>query len=110
VRPSPSPRDGGLRHPSGVVPTSAGLEPPGRAPTTYQAEAKVLYPQTIIPGQLAVKNWHTDIVGPAVGAAVLDRVVHNAHQIIPKGKSMRKKRSPLTNATESAKQLTLLAA
>ena len=65
---------------------------------------------TIIPGQLAVKNWHTDIVDPAVRAAALDRVVHNAHQIIPKGKSMRKKRSPLTNATESAKQLTLLAA
>ena len=41
---------------------------------------------TIIPGQLAVKNWHTDIVDPAVRAAALDRVVHNAHQIIPKGK------------------------
>ena len=57
---------------------------------------------TIIPGQLAVKNWHTDIVDPAVRAAALDRVVHNAHQIMLKGESMRKKRSTLTDAPNSA--------
>jgi len=57
-----------------------------------------------------VKNWHTYIVDPAVRAAALDRVVHQRPPDHPERKVMRKKRSPLTNATESAKQLTLLAA
>jgi DNA replication protein DnaC len=57
---------------------------------------------TIIAGQLPVKNWHTYIGDPAVADAGLDRVVHAAHHIILKGESMRKKRSPLTNGTDSA--------
>jgi DNA replication protein DnaC len=57
---------------------------------------------TIIAGQLPVKNWHTYIGDPAVADAALDRVVHNAHHIMLKGESMRKKRSTLTNETDSA--------
>ena len=57
---------------------------------------------TIIAGQLPVKSWHTYIGDPAVADAALDRVVHNAHQIMLKGESMRKKRSTLTDAPNSA--------
>ena len=57
---------------------------------------------TIIAGQLPVKNWHTYIGDPAVADAALDRVVHNAHHLMLKGESMRKKHSTLTNATDSA--------
>ena len=55
-----------------------------------------------IAGQLPVKNWHTYIGDPAVADVALDRVVHNAHHLMLKGESMRKKRSTLTNATDSA--------
>ena len=57
---------------------------------------------TIIAGQLPVKSWHTYIGDPAVADAALDRVVHNAHQIMLKGESMRKTRSTLTDAPNSA--------
>ncbi len=49
-----------------------------------------------------MKSWHTYIGDPAVADAALDRVVHNAHQIMLKGESMRKKRSTLTDAPNSA--------
>jgi DNA replication protein DnaC len=57
---------------------------------------------TIIAGQLPVKNWHTYIGDPAVADAALDRVVHNAHHLILKGESMRKKRATLTTGAASA--------
>ena len=47
------------------------------------------------PRRVAVKSRHTYIGDPAVADAALDRVVHDAHQ-------MRKKRTTLTNATDSA--------
>src|SRR5207247_8274382 len=54
------------------------------------------------PRRVAVKSTHTYIGDPAVADAALDRVVHDAHQIMLKGESMRKKRSTLTDAPNSA--------
>ena len=48
---------------------------------------------TIIASQLPVEHWHKIIGDPTIGDAILDRLVHNAHKIILKGGSMRKKKS-----------------
>jgi DNA replication protein DnaC len=50
---------------------------------------------TIVASQLPVENWHDSIGDPTIADAILDRLVHNAHQINLKGTSMRKKRSRL---------------
>jgi DNA replication protein DnaC len=50
---------------------------------------------TIVASQLPVENWHESIGDPTIADAILDRLVHNAHQINLKGTSMRKKRSRL---------------
>ena len=36
-------------------------------------------------------NWHEQIGDPTIADAILDRLIHNAHKIHLKGKSMRKK-------------------
>ena len=56
---------------------------------------------TILASQLPVENWHENIGDPTIADAILDRLVHNAHQINLKGTSMRKKRSktPLVSGT-----------
>jgi len=45
---------------------------------------------TIIASQLPVNHWHEIIGDPTIADAILDRLVHNAHKITLKGKSMRK--------------------
>ena len=45
---------------------------------------------TIIASQIPTDKWHDAIGDPTIADAVLDRVVHNAHQITLKGESMRK--------------------
>ena len=45
---------------------------------------------TIVTSQLPVVNWHESIGDPALADAILDRLVHNAHQLILTGESMRK--------------------
>jgi DNA replication protein DnaC len=35
-------------------------------------------------------DWHAQISNPTIGDALLDGLRHNSHQIILKGKSMRK--------------------
>lgn len=53
---------------------------------------------TLITSQLPFDHWH-DVMGDATFAdAILDRLVHNAHKIILKGESMRRK-----NTTEHSK-------
>jgi DNA replication protein DnaC len=56
---------------------------------------------TVVTSQLPVENWHENIGDPTIADAILDRLVHNAHQINLKGTSMRKKRSksPLVSGT-----------
>jgi DNA replication protein DnaC len=45
---------------------------------------------TIIASQIPTNKWHDAIGDPTIADAVLDRLVHNAHQITLKGESMRK--------------------
>ena len=45
---------------------------------------------TLIVSQFPVKSWYEMINNPTVADAILDRIVHNSHQIELKGESMRK--------------------
>jgi DNA replication protein DnaC len=45
---------------------------------------------TIITSQLDVKKWHDHVGDPTIADAILDRVVHNAFRLGPKGPSRRK--------------------
>lgn len=45
---------------------------------------------TIISSQIPVEKWHDLIGDPTIADAVLDRLIHNAHNITMKGESMRK--------------------
>jgi DNA replication protein DnaC len=44
---------------------------------------------TLITSQFPTKHWHDTIGNPTVADAILDRIVHNAHNIELKGPSMR---------------------
>ena len=44
----------------------------------------------ILSSQLPVSNWYDAIGDPTVADAVLDRIVHTAHQIELTGESVRK--------------------
>ena len=46
---------------------------------------------TLVASQLPVEHWHELIGDPTFGDAILDRLVHGAHQITLKGRSMRRK-------------------
>ncbi len=58
---------------------------------------------TLVASQLPLKSWHAYIGEPTIADAVLDRLVHSAHQIELKGESLRKKRSGLTKEGTSDK-------
>lgn len=51
---------------------------------------------TIVLSQLPVKEWHRIVGDPTIADALLDRLVHNAHQLRLKGESIRKTHSGLT--------------
>ncbi len=51
---------------------------------------------TIVASQLPIESLHDTIGDPTIADAILDRLVHNAHNINLKGDSMRKKCSNLT--------------
>jgi len=44
---------------------------------------------TLITSQLPVKDWHAAIGDATLADAILDRLVHNSHRVVLKGKSMR---------------------
>lgn len=46
---------------------------------------------TVIASQVPIEKWHTVIGDPTLGDAILDRLVHNAHKLVLKGDSLRKK-------------------
>lgn len=48
---------------------------------------------TLIASQFPVKSWYDVIANPTIADAILDRLVHNAHQIQLKGDSMRKNKN-----------------
>jgi DNA replication protein DnaC len=47
---------------------------------------------TILTSQLPITRWHEQIGDPTLPDGILDRLVHNAHQIEMRGDSMRKNR------------------
>ena len=46
---------------------------------------------TIVTSQLPVDHWHEVIGDPTIADAVLDWLVHNAHRLLLKGESLRKR-------------------
>ena len=46
---------------------------------------------TIVTSQLPIDHWHEVIGDPTIADAVLDRLVHNAHRLVLKGESLRKR-------------------
>ncbi|WP_308410604.1 ATP-binding protein [Janthinobacterium sp. ROICE36] len=52
---------------------------------------------TIVTSQLPIEHWHATIGDATLADAILDRLVHNAHQLNLKGDSLRKKRVGLTS-------------
>jgi DNA replication protein DnaC len=53
---------------------------------------------TIVTSQLPLEHWHAAIGDATLADAILDRLVHNAHQLNLKGDSMRKKLARLTSS------------
>ena len=53
---------------------------------------------TLVTSQFPVDKWYEVIGDPTLADAILDRLVHSAYTINLKGKSMRKKKSPLTKS------------
>lgn len=51
---------------------------------------------TIVTSQLPLAHWHDAIGDSTLADAILDRLVHNAHQLTLSGDSMRKRKSNLT--------------
>ena len=52
---------------------------------------------TIITSQLPTSAWHEYLDDPTLADAILDRFIHNAHQLNLKGDSLRKTKTKLTN-------------
>jgi DNA replication protein DnaC len=48
--------------------------------------------------QVPIPEWHRRIPDPTLADAILDRLVHNAHRLEPKGESQRKLRAKRTMA------------
>lgn len=46
---------------------------------------------TVVVSQLPIEAWHQAIPDPTLADAILDRLVHNAHRIVLKGTSMRRR-------------------
>ena len=51
---------------------------------------------TIMISQLPIEQWYDVIGDNTLADAILDRLMHNAHRMILKGESMRKKMNSLT--------------
>lgn len=49
---------------------------------------------TMVVSQLPVERWHQALADPTLADAILDRLVHNAHRIVLKGESMRRRQPP----------------
>ena len=51
---------------------------------------------TVMISQLPTKQWYQAIGDNTLADAILDRLMHNAHRMILKGESIRKKMNSLT--------------
>lgn len=56
---------------------------------------------TVITSQLPVTNWHDSLGDPTLADAILDRLVHHAHQLNLAGESLRKLKPKLTQETHT---------
>lgn len=59
---------------------------------------------TLVTSQTPVDNWHELIGDPILADAILDRLVHNAYRIEPRGESMGKRVTQLTPSGASGEQ------
>jgi len=50
---------------------------------------------TLITSQLPISKWHQSIGDATLADTILDRLLHNAHKLNLKGKSMRKVKSDI---------------
>ena len=57
---------------------------------------------TLVTSQWPLAQWHEALGQPTLADAILDRLVHNAYKLTLSGESMRKRRSPLPEATPNA--------
>jgi DNA replication protein DnaC len=57
---------------------------------------------TIVTSQLPIEHWHAAIGDATLADAILDRLVHNAHQFNLKGDSLRKKQAKLATSVHQA--------
>ena len=78
----------------------------GLAPLTSEGRRDVLEilddrhhrQSTLVTSQLPVASWHAYLDEPTLADALLDRLVHNAYTLNLTGESLRKRKTPLTNA------------
>lgn len=59
---------------------------------------------TVITSQLPIEHWHEYIADPTLADAILDRLLHSAHQIHLEGESMRKRRASSKPTAKSVDQ------
>jgi DNA replication protein DnaC len=55
---------------------------------------------TVITTQVPTKSWHEMLADPTIADAICDRLVHNAHLLVLKGTSLRKKKGLGTERSE----------
>jgi len=67
----------------------SGLKEPQRQDLLEVLDDRYRASSTVVTSQLPVKNWHEWIGDPTLADAILDRLVHNAHQIDLSGASVR---------------------
>lgn len=48
---------------------------------------------TLLASQIPIANWHDYLGDPTIADAIADRLLHNAHRLVLKGPSRRKRRS-----------------
>ena len=76
-----------------------GLAPmtdPERRDLLEVIEERHGHASTLVTSQLPVDHWHQQISDPTIADAIIDRLIHNAHQINLKGGSLLKKYAGLT--------------
>jgi DNA replication protein DnaC len=56
---------------------------------------------TLVVSQLPIEQWHQIMPDPTIADAALDRLVHNAHRIKLTGESARKRRTNLTEQSQT---------
>ena len=85
----------------------APLRDPERRDLTEVIEDRAERASTLIASQLPVTDWHAVIGDPNQADAICDRLLHDAHRIELKGRSLRrthdapKTRAPKTRAPKS---------